>query len=484
MSTLATPELMKLAMLQLPHTMAVDASGGRWKPYPYLKLIGRLIAEAVREGNQRIIVNLPPRHGKSEFIARWVPLWFLENMPEKRIIVAAHNVSLAKSHGRFVRNEFERNPYFTTKLSEDSAAAQQFNTTQGGGMYCAGVGTGIMGFGGDLIIIDDPYAHWADAHSETVRREVIEWYDNTSRTRCEPNASIVILHQRMHVEDLTGEIMAKQPERWKQIVLPAIAEDNDPIGRKPGEALCPKRYDIARLIDFRKAALGGEYGWNAMYQQRPMQLESSRAYRRYCEDHKDEGVKYDPRLPLQISFDFNVNPGMYAEVGQYDAARDQLTTVEEVCGVGMDLIECLQGLLPIVKSEKWPEIQVFGDASGNSKNENTGHSNYESIRYFFTQHGVNISLKIPASNGPIVDRLGVANDCLADMVGVQHYRVHPRCTRLITDFERVKCDKNGHPIKTGDESLTHAGDSWSYRVLFQRPIGGPIIQKTGAFVFG
>lgn len=482
---LTAPQTLKIITSRLPHTLAEHASRGQWTPYRYLQMIGNLIAQKVRSGGGRLIVNMPPRTGKSELLARWVPAWFLENWPERKVINGAHGTELARSHGRAVRNMFADNEYFTTQLREDSHAANRWNTNQGGGMVCAGVGTGLLGFGGHLLLLDDPYPGWAEAQSAVYRSRVLEWFNNTFLSRAEPGATIVLLQQRMHIDDLTGVLMKEQPDEWEQVSLAAIAEENDPLGRLPGEAICPERYSIDDLLQMRRRQIGGDAGWNAMYQQRPQRMGSGVAYRRFTDAHIEIGTAFNPRLPLQIGIDFNISPGMYAECGQYDPHTDQFTVVEEVHAPSMDLIDCLNVLTEVVKRHPWPEVQIFGDPTGGTqRSTQSSYVHNDLIRDHLRRIGIaNPVFKFAKAAPPVVERVSTVNDALADLGGVHHVRIHPRCTRLIRDFTELKLDENGQPDKT-NKQLTHSSDAFGYRVHFQRPIGGPIIQKTGAFVFG
>lgn len=212
-------------------------------------------------------MQAPPRHGKSEFISVNVPVWFLEEFPYKNVILGSYEADFAASWGRRVRNIFDQSLILETKLSEDSTAANRFNTKQGGMMISAGVGGAITGRGGDLIIIDDPVKNSQDALSRTKQKTAIDWFQSTLYTRCEPNASIIVLQTRWHENDLAGWLQKNHSDKWTVINMPALAEENDILGRKPGEALCPERYTAQDLLKI-KAGLSS-YWWNALYQQRP-----------------------------------------------------------------------------------------------------------------------------------------------------------------------------------------------------------------------
>lgn len=127
-------------------------------------MISHQVTEAIAKENGRIIVCLPPRHGKSELISHWIPVWFLNNWPEKNIILASYEADFAATWGRKVRDTINSNTdKLTVKVSSESSSAARWNTKQGGGMTTAGAGGPITGRGGNLIIVDDPIKNWQEA---------------------------------------------------------------------------------------------------------------------------------------------------------------------------------------------------------------------------------------------------------------------------------------------------------------------------------
>ena len=146
-----------------PDTYARVASGKKWERYQHLQHLSRAITPAITAGGGRFIVNMPPRHGKSEFISKWLPAWYLDNFPEKNIILTSYGDELASGFGRWVRNHLESNELSKTKLTMDSTAANRFDTTFGGSMITAGVGGSITGRGGHLLICDDPIKNYEEA---------------------------------------------------------------------------------------------------------------------------------------------------------------------------------------------------------------------------------------------------------------------------------------------------------------------------------
>lgn len=256
-----------------PHTFAEYASSGRWQPYPYLKMISREIVEAVRRGNGRLIVELPPRHGKSQLISYWTPVWYLNLFPEKNVILSSYETDFAGHWGRLVRNEIATNPLMKIRLCEDSTATYRWETTEGGGMVATGIGGPLSGRGFSLGIVDDPVKNWEEATSPTYRKRTIEWFTSTFLTRAEPNATIIVLMTRWHEDDLAGWLEREHGDTWKTLRFPALAEPGDPLGRIEGDALCPERFSEDALGELKKAL--GSRVWASLYQQRPSPEEGS-----------------------------------------------------------------------------------------------------------------------------------------------------------------------------------------------------------------
>lgn len=253
-----------------PALFARTASQGKWRTAPHLMAIDRELTEAARTGTARIILTVPPRHGKSELVSKYFPAWYLGGFPDKRIILASYEADFAASWGRKSRTLLEGSgDLFGVKVARDSSAANRWDIEgRQGGMVTAGVGGPITGRGCDALLIDDPIKNFEDAHSETMREKTWDWFTSTAYTRLEPNGSVIVIQTRWHEDDLTGRILDRLThEHWKVINFPAIAEDHDAIGRKPGEPLWPARFDLDQLNRIKTTL--GSYQWSALYQQRP-----------------------------------------------------------------------------------------------------------------------------------------------------------------------------------------------------------------------
>ncbi len=469
---LSPEELIALSWRFTPHTYAEVMSEGRWKPFGWLRYVGDRIADTIARGNGRIIINAHPRSGKSEFLSHWVPTWYVDNLPHQRVVIASYADSIAADWGRMVRNEFERNPRCRTRLRQDSTSATRWHTPEGGGMVTAGVGSALSGRGGNLLLIDDAHKDWSEANNPLFQERAFQWYQGTLRTRAEPGATIVILMQRWAESDLVGMLLAESGERWEQIVLPAIAGENDLMGRAPGDPLCPERFGLEELAATR-LEVGGVI-WETCYQQNPRGVGIGRVYENFSDAaHVDETVTLRRELPLCLAFDFNIDPGMHAEIGQYDERADLFTCIDEIHGHRMNLNQCLEAFKDWLRAQggfAWPELHVFGDASGHSESQQTSESAYDIVASRLRAMGVPFRVRVPRDAPPVRDSINAVNEALRDVDGKSHVKVHPRCKRLIADLKYLKLMPDGL-INKRDKALSHAGDCFRYWLAYLRPVG-------------
>lgn len=276
-----------------PSAFARYATKGAFELPPHLRLLERVLVEVAAGRKKRVAVSVPPRHGKSWFCSRFFPAWFLGNFPNKRIILASYEADFAASWGRTVRDLLtEHGPsVFGVTIRQDSHAANRWDIVgREGGMQTAGVGGPVLGKGADLFLIDDAHKNWAEVFSVTIREKIWEWYQSTARSRLEPGAAMVVLQQRWHEEDLMGRLLgldAQGLERWERIDFPALAESNDILGRRPGDALWPSRFTREDLEAHRRT-IHSKF-WEAQYQQHPTPLEGGLFLRQHIKRYRIEG---------------------------------------------------------------------------------------------------------------------------------------------------------------------------------------------------
>lgn len=257
----------------MPVGLASIASAGRYEIPPHLKLLNEMLLEVADGRCKRLMIAMPPRHGKSETTSKFFPAWFLGRFPDKRVILCSYEADFAASWGRKARNILEEwgPEAFGVKVAQDSSAANRWDIEGHlGGMVTAGVGGPITGKGADVLIIDDPVKNAEEAQSATIRERTWEWYRSTAYTRLEPGGAVILIMTRWHEDDLAGQLLLEEKnggDQWDKVIFPAEAEENDALGRAPGEPLWPERFPRDRLAEIRKTL--GSYLYAALFQQRP-----------------------------------------------------------------------------------------------------------------------------------------------------------------------------------------------------------------------
>lgn len=275
---------------------------GRYKKAPHTEFIANIIQRAIdkkkrmRDGeipteNQYIALNMPPRHSKSMTITETLPSYYLGHFQEDRIIEISYNDTFARKFGK--KNKEKVRHYgkelFGIEIAKDSSAHDEWSLDNNiGGMISRGVLSGITGQGADLMIIDDPIKNREEADSETHREKIWdEWIDSFS-SRLHPGAIVILILTRWHEDDLQGRLLNPeygQPLNWQVYNFPLEAEENDTLGREPGEPLWPERYGKS-FIEERKRYPAS---FNSLYQGRPTSQEGNIL--------KREWWKYYDQLP-------------------------------------------------------------------------------------------------------------------------------------------------------------------------------------------
>ena len=223
---------------------------------------------------KRLIINMPPRHTKSEFASYLLPAWMVGRNPKLKIIQVTHTGELAVRFGRKAKHLLDSQEYhkiFDTRLQEDSQAAGRWETAQGGEYFAAGVGGAIPGRGADLLIIDDPHSE-QDALSPTALENAYEWYTSGPRQRLQPGGAIVLVMTRWSKKDLTGSLIRAQKEikgdQWEVVEFPALMDHGS---RK--EAVWPEYWSLEELEKVQATLPVGK--WNAQWMQNPTSEEGA-----------------------------------------------------------------------------------------------------------------------------------------------------------------------------------------------------------------
>lgn len=315
-----------------------------YQPAPHHALICERL-EAVERGDiDRLMIAMPPRHGKSQLASRLFPAWCLGRNPRTQIIAASYNSDLANDFGRDVRNivggqEFG-DIFPGVSLSVDSKAANRMNTNRGGTYIAAGVGTAVTGRGARIALIDDPFKDRAEADSERIRDSVWAWYQSTLYTRLMPGGAVVVINTRWHEDDLSGRLLNGN-DKWELLELPAI---ND-----AGEALWPDWYDLDALA--RIKANIGPREWSALYQQKPQPDEGTYFQREWFHTWQTT----DPVDPMWKPPQLNIYGT--SDYATKDGAGDY--TVHRVWGVdSKGIIYRLDGWREQATSDVWIEKKL------------------------------------------------------------------------------------------------------------------------------
>jgi predicted phage terminase large subunit-like protein len=252
----------------------------KYRPSRVHHLIAEQLERIERGEIDRLMLRLPPRHGKSELSSKSFPAFCLGRKPSRQFIAASASASLAQDIGRSVRDIVKSDGYGlifpNVSLSADARAAGKWTTSQGGCWYSVGVGGDVLGRGADVIVVDDPFGSMADAQSPTIRESVWRWFNGTLHNRLEPGGAIVIIGHRMHEDDLQGRLEERMRaggdyDKWTIVELPALAEADDALGREAGAPLWPERFPLKALERIRANTFGRD--WSALYQQRPISEE-------------------------------------------------------------------------------------------------------------------------------------------------------------------------------------------------------------------
>ena len=236
------------------------------------KIIADKFNQIAEKKIKRLIINMPPRHTKSEFSSFMLPAWMIGRNPKLKIIQSTHTTELAVRFGRKAKTLMDSEEYksvFQTRLREDSQAAGKWETSQGGEYYAAGVGSAITGRGADLLIIDDPHSEQDALNIDSMER-AYEWYTSGPRQRLQPGGTIVLVMTRWNTKDLTGKLLSAQSkeaksDQWELIEFPAIMPSGEPVW--------PEYWKKDELLGVKASLSIGK--WNAQWMQNPTSEEGA-----------------------------------------------------------------------------------------------------------------------------------------------------------------------------------------------------------------
>lgn len=256
-----------------------ELTNTHYKPNWHHRVIINYLEMIARGEINRLMILMPPRHGKSELSSIRLPAWYLGRNPDKKVIFSSYSDGFAMYFGKHTRNlcqtPVHKLAFPECRIRADSSSAQLWETDAGGKYVAVGRGGAVTGHGAHLLILDDMIKNIQEAYSDTIRETIWDWYKTTLYTRLEDNGSIVIVNTRWHSDDLVGRILEEEGDKWTVIRMPAIAEHDmsfDGHIYKAGEALWPDKYSLEEMMN-TKASLGTHF--EPIYQQNPQAAEGN-----------------------------------------------------------------------------------------------------------------------------------------------------------------------------------------------------------------
>lgn len=425
------------------------------------------IAEALdrvfRGETRRLMINLPPRYTKTEFLKAFVKKGLGIN-PKSKYILTSYSAKLAEDNSENILNAISSDWYKEVfpwvRVDWKSHSKKKWYTTEGGGVYAASSGGQITGFGagivreevdtdfdivddpvwGGAIIIDDPLKP-LDADSPTVRQKVNTWFENTIRSRTnDRNTPIIIIMQRLHKEDLCGYLMNLEPKDWEVLSLPALSVDSD--GREV--ALWSFRHTVEELHKIKAA---NRFIFETQYQQNPMAINEKLWLFAFDRRRHVGHTQYDPDYPIVQTWDFNRNPmtctllqHINGSVRGIQCYKLENATTRMVC-------EAIERDYP---GAYW---MVTGDCAGRNATTMSLLNNYDVIKAYF---GLSKSqMQYSGTNPRLADSRYFMNSLFEQYDIVYD---EERCKEAIWDFENVMADDENKPLKVNRENVAQQAD--------------------------
>ncbi|MGB9852944.1 MAG: phage terminase large subunit [Candidatus Kapaibacteriota bacterium] len=261
----------------------------KWREPDHLKLLEQLLYHLARREIYRLVVNMPPRYGKSLVTSLLFPFWYIGNYPDHNVMIVTYQNKLAQMWGKRIRHlimDFGKELFNLSLQRAERSSSSMAIEGYAGRIICVGAGGLLTGVGADAIVVDDPIKNQKEALSLHQRNTLWEWFKATLFTRLEPNGILLIVATRWHEDDIFGRLMSsnetceitkdffdyfernKKSNIWYVLKLPAIAKENDALGRNPGEPLWKERFSIDALLEQKKTL--GDFWFSALYQQEPI----------------------------------------------------------------------------------------------------------------------------------------------------------------------------------------------------------------------
>lgn len=369
----APDDLIKFAKLLRPHPkFPGDVSQSRYSVGPLHRALGNAANRISKGQVKRLIINVPPRHGKTELMSKIFPAHFVGQDAYRSVIVATYNDTFAEEFGKAVRTNMQSNAFAQIfpdcRLAKGSASSDRLQTEEGGQLSFVGINGTLTGRGGDLLIVDDPLKGSEEARSAATREKLWKWFNADLMSRFMTDEGVILLIQtRWHDDDLVGRLTdpanphynEEEAALWDIINIPAIAEADDPLGRTVGEALWPARFGIEYLKSARRR---DPVMFSALYQQRPSPEDGDFFTSDMIEEYIRHQLPPAEELRYYISVDMAVaqkqrNDKSVILVSAVDA-YDNIYLIE--CEWGrLDTLQAVDKLIELIK--KYKPMTVYGE---------------------------------------------------------------------------------------------------------------------------
>lgn len=441
-----------------------QSTGGRYTVAPFHRMIAEALDRVFEGKCNRLIINLPPRFGKTELVVKTFIEKGLAINPASRFIHLSYSASLALDNSErakdVVTSDWYQELFPYVQIKKDSKSKQKWYTTAGGGVYATSSAGQVTGFGAGgsnspsksegvggrvslfsgAIIIDDPLKP-EDAFSPAIRQKVNDRFENTIRSRVNSkDTPIIIIMQRLHRDDLTGYLLNAEKDTWEVLSLPALQIAAD--GKKT--SLFPQRYNVEDLEHLESL---NKYVFEAQYQQNPLAINDRLWLFAFDRAKHCAPTTYNNAQPLYVSFDFNRDP-ITASLWQHyngfiygiDTIRLQNATTRMVC----------QEL-----ERRYPNafLIITGDCAGKGRTTMSLLNNYDEIKAYFRLS--RSQMQYDGSNPRLADSRYFMNS-IFEKANIQ---IDPeRCKPLIFDFENVMSDEENRPVKSSRENAAQQSD--------------------------
>src|SRR4051812_17058992 len=380
----ARQELIAFTRLMMPTAEAPDdPDQSLYKPQRFHRVIGAALEEVESGEYRRLMMTLGPRHGKTTLASAMFPAWYIGLHPERYVIIATYNEPYSWDLGRKVRDVMRSQPYRQVfpdvQIKPGAGASNRIETTKGGVVFAVGRGSSVTGRGAHCILLDDPIKDRVEADSVLTREKLWSWYTQVLRTRLmDKSGAIVIIETRWSEDDLIGRLIdplnpyyvESEARLWRKIDFPAIAEQDDVLGRKEGEPLWPERFPTAYLDEIRAT---DPRGFQALYQGRPAPREGAffRAvdlvpYNRMDDMPHESKLRFYAASDHAVSLDQKADKSCLMVVGIDE--HDHIWIMPDTVWARLDAAQAVEGMVALMKKYRpqfwWGEAGAINKSIG------------------------------------------------------------------------------------------------------------------------